>query len=65
MKNTSKLYALLKYAAISGNLMYILWILYNGINEGFNAPPAMFVSYIGILLLLMLNIILLYKKRDN
>jgi len=50
----------LRYIAILGNLVYILWILYNGINEGFNATPVQVISYIGILLLLILDSVLIY-----
>ena len=35
MKNIS-LYKLFKYLAIAGNVLFILWVSYNGIDEGFS-----------------------------
>ena len=34
MENIS-LYNLFKYLAIAGNVLFILWVTYNGIDEGF------------------------------
>lgn len=59
MKKYPEMYKLLRCAAILGNVAYVLWILYNGIDEGFNATPVHVASYIGILLLLILNSVLL------
>ena len=59
MKNIG-IYNLLKYAAIAGSIIYVLWILVNGITEGFRGTIVEVVSYIGLILLLSLNIILLY-----
>ncbi|MBI2451972.1 hypothetical protein HYV50_02735 [Candidatus Pacearchaeota archaeon] len=43
-----------------GNVAYILWILYNGIDEGFkDIGIVQIVSLIGLLILLALNIFLL------
>jgi hypothetical protein len=53
-----------KYLAIFGNILFILWILYNGINEGFKGvTPVQFASYIGLTTLLVLNIFLLSRKK--
>ena len=65
MEKTLKLYNLFRCVAILGNLFYILWILYNGIDEGFSATIIQKVSYIGLIILLILNIILFYSKRNN
>ena len=51
------------YVAIAGNFFYILWILYNGVEEGGRPTPVHITAYIGIILLLALNIILLYRKK--
>ncbi len=56
-------YKLLRYAAIVGNSMYILWILRNGINEGFRGTLVQVVSDIGLVFLLLLNLLLLYRKK--
>jgi hypothetical protein len=52
---------LFRYAVISGNAVYILWITYNGIDEGFSGTMVQKVSYVGLLILLVLNIILVYR----
>lgn len=53
---------ILRYIVIAGNAVYFLWILYNGINEGFSGGLVIIVSSSGLLVLLVLNIFLLYKK---
>lgn len=53
----------LKYVAIFGNVVYALWIVWNGIDEGFKATAVQQVSYLGIILLLILNAFLLYRKK--
>jgi hypothetical protein len=54
-----------KNIAIIGNIIFILWILRNGINEGFRATITEIVSYIGLILLLILNsLLLLWKKKQ-
>ena len=58
--NASKL---LRYIAIFGNIMFILWITYNGIDEGFKGTVYQKLSYIGLVSLLILNIGLLYRKE--
>lgn len=50
----------LKYVAVAGNVVYLLWILYNGIDEGFRARPVEFVAMFGLMLLLVLNAVLLF-----
>ena len=62
MDNNKNLLNYLKYIAIFGNIIYILWIIYNGIDEGFKAGSVQIVSFIGIILLLILNIFLLLSK---
>lgn len=53
----------LKIIAIAGNAAYILWIIYNGINEGFSGSPVQIISYMGLLALLALNIVLLTRRK--
>jgi hypothetical protein len=59
------MYHLFRFIAITGNVLYFLWILYNGINEGFKATPIEFVSYLGLLLLLILNTFLFLRKEQS
>jgi hypothetical protein len=60
MKNIS-LYNLFKYIAIAGNVLFILWVTYNGIDEGFRGTLVQQVSYIGLMLLLVLNTVLILR----
>jgi hypothetical protein len=47
------------YAAILGNIIIVLWILYNAIDEGFHGTIYQTVSAIGLILLLTLETALL------
>lgn len=53
---------LLIILAIVGNAAYFLWILVNGIDEGFKGTIVQYVSFIGMLVLLILNTVLLSLK---
>lgn len=54
---------LLSWAAISGNILFILWILYNGINEDFQGTLPEKISYIGLIGLLVTNSFLVLRGR--
>ncbi len=55
----------IRYIAITGNIAYILWILYNGIDEGFkDIGIVQIVSLVGLLILLALNIFLLRHLKE-
>jgi hypothetical protein len=55
-------YNLLRYLAVAGNIVFVLWILYNGIEEGFQATaPLQILLYIGMLILLSVNAAVLSK----
>ncbi|MDR3575784.1 MAG: hypothetical protein P4L50_18135 [Anaerolineaceae bacterium] len=56
---------LLKFAAILGNILFILWISYNAIDEGFRGTIYQVISGIGIILLLALNSVLLFLKGSR
>lgn len=51
--------------AVIGNIFFILWILYNGINEGFEGTLPEKISYITLMGLLALNSILLFLKKGE
>jgi hypothetical protein len=55
-------YAVLKYGAIAGSIIFLLWIIYNGIDEGFKATPREMLGYILVLMLLALNAALLSSE---
>ncbi len=53
----------LRYVAIFGNVIYILFIVRNGIDErGQAIGTVQVVALIGLIFLLILNIYLLFKK---
>lgn len=62
MMNGNPIYNLLRYVALFGNAVYLLWILRNGINEDFRARPVELVSCVGLMFLLALNFVLLYRR---
>ncbi|ASU35806.1 hypothetical protein MuYL_3921 [Mucilaginibacter xinganensis] len=49
----------MRFAAISGNILFILWVTYNGINEGFRGTLPEKISYLGLMGLLALNLYLI------
>ena len=57
-----KMMKFLTALAIVGNIVYVLWITYNGLDEGFSGSAVQSVSYIGIMLLLALDAVLLIRK---
>ena len=61
MKNIN-LSTLFKYLAIAGNVLFILWVTYNGIDEGFSGTLVQKVSYVGLMLLLALDTVLILRK---
>ena len=64
MQNTN-LNFLLRFAAISGNVLFILWVTYNGINEGFRGTVPQKMSYAGLMCLLLLNCYLILAKSKQ
>jgi hypothetical protein len=64
MKNIS-LYNLFKYVAVAGNVLFILWVTYNGIDEGFSRTLVEKVSYAGLMLLLVLNTVLILRLNHR
>lgn len=64
MKNEkSTLTEFLSLAAIAGNILFVLWILYNGINEGFQGTFIEKISYLSLMGLLAVNAFLLIGNR--
>ena len=60
MKKTP-LFPLIRLAAIAGNVLYILWIVYNAIDSGFSARPMEVMALTGLIVLLILNLLLLIR----
>ncbi|MGC0418148.1 hypothetical protein [Embleya sp. AB8] len=51
----------LRRAAIGGSALFILWIVYNGIDSGFQGTPVQIAAYLGLLSLLTVNIVVLTR----
>jgi len=49
----------LRNAAIAGNVLYVLWMLRNGLEVGFRGRPVEVASIAGLIVLLALNTVLL------
>ena len=49
----------LRNAAIAGNVLYVLWMLRNGLEVGFRGRPVEVASIAGLIALLALNTVLL------
>ena len=48
--------------AVAGNAVFVLWVLVNGINEGFVGSLVEKASYIGLIGLLAINSFLLLGR---
>ena len=55
----------LSVLAITGNILFILWITYNGMKEHFNGNINEKISYVGLILLLILNTFFVIRWREN
>ncbi len=53
------------YLALTGNLTFILWMTVNGIDEGFQGTGPQIASYVGLVGLLLLNSLLLVRRRSG
>lgn len=62
MKEIKKILTVL---AVIGNIIFMLWITYNGINEGFEGTLPEKVSYVGLMGLLVINTILILSVRSR
>lgn len=60
------IYKLFRNLALAGNIFFVLWMLYNGIDEGFRGTAYQIMSYISLTLLLALNSTLhFYHLKKN
>lgn len=60
---SKELVSSLKYIAIGGNILFILWILFNGMEEGFRGTVFEKISYVALIGLLAINSVLLFSGR--
>jgi hypothetical protein len=56
--------ALLRFAAISGNILFVLWVTFNGLKEHFSGTIYQKLSWLGLTLLLSINSFLILRKPD-
>ena len=49
--------------AIAGNSLFILWVLLNAMDSGFQGTAPEKVSFVGLILLLSLNIVLIGRRK--
>jgi hypothetical protein len=62
---TMSVYTLLTYLAVAGNVLFVLWMLFNGMDEGWKATPFQIMSYVGLTVLLALNTYLILRKTHS
>jgi hypothetical protein len=55
-------YKYLRIAAVLGNVLFILWILFNAMDSGWKGRPVEIMSGIGLVILLLLNTYFLATK---
>jgi hypothetical protein len=56
--------ALLRFAAISGNILFVLWVTFNGWQQGFSGSIYQKLSWIGLITLLSINSFLILRKPN-
>ncbi|MEO5783101.1 MAG: hypothetical protein ABIQ07_07515 [Ginsengibacter sp.] len=61
--NTNELIQLVRYAVICGNVFIVLWMLFNGINEGFRASLVEKFIYLSMFVLLATNTMFLFSNK--
>jgi hypothetical protein len=57
--------SLINWLAIVGNMLFVFWILYNGITESFQGNTIETISYLTLMGLLTTNAILLLLGRKR
>ena len=53
------------WLALAGNSVFIVWVLYNGIDEGFRGTPAQIASWLLLTALLVLDSALIVSRRNH
>jgi len=59
------LIALMRGAAIAGNILFVLWMTFNALKEGFSGTIYEKISYAGLICLLALNSYLLLGSSKH
>ncbi len=61
--NMNELIQLVRYAVICGNVFIVLWMLFNGIHEGFKASAVEKFIYLSMFVLLAINSMFLFSNK--
>lgn len=61
----NQLLHIIRYATISGNILIILWVLFNAMDEGFKGTLPEKISFVVVISLLAANTWLLLNKSQN
>jgi len=64
-KVKSPLIVLLSWAAVAGNILFILWVSFNAIDDGFRGTLPEKISYITLMGLFVTNAFLILRGKDN
>ncbi len=64
-KVKSPLIVLLSWAAVAGNILFILWVSFNAIDDEFRGTLPEKISYITLMGLLVTNAFLILRGKDN
>ena len=64
-KRKSILIEVLTIASLIGNILFILWISYNGLKEHFRGTVNEKLSYFGLMILLIINSFLILRKNQR
>jgi hypothetical protein len=55
----------LRFAAIAGNILFVLWVSFNAMDEGFSGTLVEKISGVSLICLLITNSILLLANRSS
>ena len=58
----TKVRSCIRYFVIAGNAVFVLWIIRNGMEAGFRGRPVEVASWVGLIALLVLNAVLLWRE---
>jgi hypothetical protein len=62
MARSGRASAALRVLAVAGNVLFIGWLLFNAIDDGFRGPPPQIVSGIALIGLLVLDSVLIWSR---
>lgn len=61
----SKFISQIRPLIIAANILFVLWIVFNGIDSGFQGTIFEKLSFISLIVLLLLNSYILVKKKSD